>query len=179
MYGDDKQYLLFLYGTVIFFFFSQETWENCSHCICITLSQKISKARHYKEKVLIEICRKCRKYMIQIYKQELCKLHRYLLKSLLFHCDQFGLWFCEHSLWLRKTGIEPWHVDFNDHSSWNTPARNWISVGYPRLYTIFMYSFFPSTLSLTWTPCRMRKRKIIVFFISPPSRSLKWTVKDY
>lgn len=28
--------------------------------------------------------------MIQMHKQELCKVHIYL-----FHCDQSGLWFCD------------------------------------------------------------------------------------
>lgn len=40
--------------------------------------------------VLFKICRKCRKDMIQMHKQELCKVHRYL-----FRCDQSGLRFCD------------------------------------------------------------------------------------
>lgn len=41
---------------------------------------------NYNKKFLTEICRKYRMYSIQMYKQDLYKVHSHQLKFLLFHC---------------------------------------------------------------------------------------------
>lgn len=50
--------------------------------------------------VLLEICRKLRKDMIQMHKQELCKIHKYH-----FHCEQSGLWFCDQYITEEKREV--------------------------------------------------------------------------
>lgn len=88
MYGDD-----YLKQTVLIIpirnhnFFPEEMCENSSVYLHNTKPEKKAQKQDTTKKRFSEICRKCRKYRIQIYKQELCKGCRYLLKSLLFHCN--------------------------------------------------------------------------------------------
>lgn len=158
LYGDDHLKQTALTTALRNYKFSEEKCENSWQNICIILSLKIksSKATSYKEKVLTEISRKCRKYMVQRHTQELCKVRRYLLKSLLFHCGRSGLLI----LWPQFLGEE--NKD-SETTHWFQPpqqpkeeSQKLNFSGYSRSYVIFIHSFaviFPCTVCM-WNPYR-------------------------